>query len=342
MNPQSLAPHAGPAPGVGLSSALRRDLFRQMVRIRAVEEMIAARYPEQEMRCPVHLSIGQEAVAAGVCSALAPGDYAMSTHRAHAHYLAKGGDLRAMIAEIYGKATGCCAGKGGSMHLVDLKVNMLGSTPIVGSSLPVAVGVAFASVMKNESRVTAVFFGEGATEEGVWAESLNFAALKKLPVLFVCENNLYSVYSPMEVRQPAERDRGAIARAHGIYAASGYGNDPDDVYRVTAEALAHVRSGKGPAFVEFDTYRWREHCGANFDNHIGYRTETEFQNWRVKCPIETYERRLIEEGVLSASAVRELMPEIEREIADAFAFAAASPFPSTQELETHIYGGATV
>ena len=322
-----------------LNAELKRDLFRRMVRIRAVEETIADRYGEQRMRCPVHLSIGQEAAAVGVCAALEPTDYIMSTHRGHAHYLAKGGDLRAMIAEIYGKATGCCAGKGGSMHLVDLQVNMMGCTPIVGSSLPVAVGVSFASAMKNENRVTAVFFGEAATEEGVFAECLNFAALKKLPLVFVCENNLYSVYSPMEVRQPSERDRAGIARSHCIATGKGYGNDVEAVYRVTRDAVRRARQGQGPVFIEFDTYRWREHCGANYDNHIGYRTEAEFLEWRARCPIDAYERRLVSELILRPRAAHEMLAGIRAEIDDAFKYAQESTFPSDDEIEIHLYAG---
>jgi len=191
---------------------LRLDFYRRMLRIRMVEEAIADRYAEQEMRCPVHLSIGQEAIAVGVCSALEFRDYVMSTHRGHAHYLAKGGDLKALLAEIYGRATGCASGKGGSMHLVDLSVNMLGTTPIVGSTLPVAVGTAFATRMRHQDNITVVFFGEGATEEGVFAESINFAALKRLPVIFVCENNLYSVYTRSIRRFRSDSRRRATAR----------------------------------------------------------------------------------------------------------------------------------
>src|SRR5579859_6536135 len=184
---------------------LQRRLYRGLLRLRLVEERIAELYPEQEMRCPVHLSIGQEAVAVGVCDHLEPADQALSGHRSHGHYLAKGGDLRAMLAELYGRETGCARGKGGSMHLVDLEAGFLGATPIVASTIPIAVGVAFAARLRGQPLVTVAFFGEGATEEGVFHEAANFAALHRLAVVFVCENNLYSVYSPLEVRQPAGR-----------------------------------------------------------------------------------------------------------------------------------------
>lgn len=219
------------------------------------------------------------------------------------------------------------------MHLVDLEKGFVGSTPIVAGSIPVGVGLAFGSVMKKESRLTTIFFGEGSTEEGVFAESLNFAALKKLPVLFVCENNLYSVYSPLHVRQPSERSRVAIARAHGIFALQGSGYDVEEVDRLTGEAVQYVRDGKGPAFLEFDTYRFREHCGPNFDNHIGYRTPEEAASWEERCPIRLWEKNLSQEEVA-------LMKEkISTEIDEAFRFAEESPFPIFDlEVENSIYG----
>lgn len=311
------------------AQTLSLDLYREMLRIRRIEETIADRYKEQKMRCPVHLSIGQEAVAVGVCKALLHTDYLISGHRAHAHYLAKGGDLKAMIAEIYGKQTGCCMGRGGSMHLIDQKVGMYGSTPIVGGSLPIGVGIAFASQMKNENQITAIFFGEGATEEGVFSECLNFAALKKLPVLFVCENNYYSVYSPLGVRQPKERNRVALAAAHGIEAGAGYGNDVEEVYRKAQTAVERIRAGNGPIFLEFETYRYREHCGPNFDNHIGYRTQEEASLWETRCPIRFQRDKLS----IHSKELPLLNLSIEEEIREAFEYAEKSPFPN-RDLET--------
>ena len=309
----------------------------QLMRIRAVEEAIAARYGEQEMRCPVHLSIGQEAAAVGTCAALQPRDYALSTHRGHAHYLAKGGDLKAMLAEIYGKAPGCAGGKGGSMHLIDLSVNMLGCTPIVGGSLPVAVGVAFAAAQQKRDSVTAVFFGEAATEEGVFFESVNFAALRKLPIVFVCENNGYSVYSPMSVRQPASRDRLAMTRGNGCQAASCHGNDVDEVYALAAHAVEDARRGGGPWFLEFETYRWREHCGPAFDNTIGYRAEEEFKQWQARCPVETFKTRLLERGDVVPADITRLERDIAEEIESAFAYAKAAPFPDARHLLSNLF-----
>ena len=292
-------------------------LLQQLLRIRMIEEAIADRYHEQKMRCPVHLSIGQEAIAVGVCSQLKLTDYVMSGHRAHAHYLAKGGDLKRMLAEIYGKESGCCRGRGGSMHLVDLSVGFLGSTPIVGGTLPIGVGTAFGSKMKNEKRVTTIFFGEGATEEGVFMESLNFSALKSLPILFVCENNLYSVNSPLSVRQPLNRSITCLAKAHGILALKGEGNDLNQVITLSKEGLEHIRSGSGPCLLELTTYRLREHCGPNRDP---YQPKEEVIFWERKDPLNGFS-----------------MPqeEIEKEIEEAFAFAQTSPFPKPEKIDMY-------
>ena len=265
--------------------ALAHSLFYGMLRIRLVEEGIAALYPEQEMRCPVHLCIGQEAIPVGACSTLKKEDIVMGSHRSHGHYLAKGGDLKTMMAEIYGKATGCSKGKGGSMHLIDLTVNFLGTTPIVASIIPIAVGTAFASWMNNENRVTIIFLGRGSTEEGVFAESLNFASLKKLPIVFISEDNFFSVYSPLSERQPKERDNVVLAKAFGIPGVKGDGNNIQAVYEQSQKAVNHAREGKGPYFLEFETYRWREHCGPDFDNDLGYRSENEYLKWKKRCPV---------------------------------------------------------
>lgn len=320
-----------------MTPELKKKLFFDMLRIRLIEEAIAGRYHEQEMRCPVHLCVGQEAIAVGVCANLSSEDYVMSTHRSHAHYLAKGGDLKAMLAEIYGKVTGCSSGKGGSMHLVDLDAGFLGATPIVGSIIPITVGTAFGTSMKGEKRISVVFIGDAAAEEGVFSESLNFASLKKLPVIFVCENNFFSVYSPLSVRQPAERDNIAIAKAYGIYTDKGDGNDIIEIYEKSAKAIDNLRQDLGPAYIEFDTYRWREHCGPNFDNDLGYRTEAEYLAWRTRCPVEHFESLLKKEGILSDTEVGEMAKRIIAEIEEAFHFAKSSPFPNEEDLFVGLY-----
>jgi TPP-dependent pyruvate/acetoin dehydrogenase alpha subunit len=320
-----------------LGSEFLEHLYLEMLTIRMVEETIAQRYSEQEMRCPVHLSIGQEGVAVGVCAALAAKDYALTGHRGHAHYLAKGGALKPMIAEIYGKATGCCKGKGGSMHLIDLGAGFLGAAPIVGSTIAIAVGVAMGTKMKGEDNITTAFFGDGATEEGVFHESLNFAALKKLPVLFVCENNLYSVYSPLSVRQPAGREIVALARAHGIEGHQGNGNDVEEVYRLTAAAADKIRQTGGPIFLEFATYRWREHCGPNYDNDAGYRDLAEFEAWKKKCPVSAFGAKLVAAGVVDADKISVMKAAIQKKIDDAFEFAKTSPFPQEQCMLQEVF-----
>jgi TPP-dependent pyruvate/acetoin dehydrogenase alpha subunit len=318
-------------------TATLADLYRTMLRIRLVEEQIADAYTEQAMRCPVHLSIGQEACAAGVAAATDAGDVFLSGHRCHAHYLAKGGDLKAMIAELYGKETGCTSGKGGSMHLVDLSCGFLGAAPIVGSTIPIAVGTAFSARLRGLDRVTVVFFGEGATETGAFHESLMFAALHKAPVLFVCENNLYSVYSPMDVRQPPARDIGANARSLGVASRAGDGNDVDAVHAMAAGAVTAIRAGEGPVLLELATYRWREHCGPNYDNDIGYRTEAEFADWRDRCPLAVAEARLAGGGTDVSAMRAAVVRDIETEIADAFDFARKSPFPAQRTAFDPVY-----
>lgn len=314
-----------------------KQFYFQMLRIRRVEEKIAELYPRQEMRCPVHLCIGQEAVPVGVCAALLREDYVMSNHRSHGHYLAKGGSLKALMAEIYGKATGCSEGKGGSMHLVDLEGGYLGSTPIVGGTLPIAVGAAFGTVMKNEKRVTAVFFGEAAIEEGIFHEAVNFAVLKKLPVVFICENNLYSVYSPLSVRQPEGREVFQVARGLGIESVQGDGNNVVEVSEMIRPAIQRAREGKGPTFLEFKTYRWREHCGPSYDNGLGYRTEQEFEEWKKRCPIERLRQELVAKRIVDSKELDRMSGQIQAEISEAITFAETSPFPEAARLTEDIY-----
>jgi len=302
------------------------DLQQAMLRIRLVEEAIARRYSEEKMRCPVHLSIGQEAIAVGVCANLTNEDLVLSTHRAHAHFLAKGGDLRSMIAEIYGKVTGCSKGMGGSMHLIDKPVGFMGSTAIVGNTIPVAVGLALAFKIKRSLSISCAFFGDGAVEEGAFYESVNFAVLHKLPILFICENNLYSVYSGLGVRQPDGRKIHEMVSGMGIEVDHGNGNCILEVSQKVGEAKERILSGKGPQFLEFNTYRWREHCGPNFDNDIGYRSEKEFQEWKQMDPLKAMFNSHSEQELA------DLTSKISLEIDDAFSFAEESKFPQESDL----------
>lgn len=313
-------------------------LFRTMLRIRLVEEAVADLYPEQEMRCPVHLCIGQEAVAAGVSARLRPTDYVLSSHRSHGHYLAKGGDLAAMFCELYGKASGCSSGKGGSMHLVDTACGFLGSVSIVASAIPIAVGAAFGAARRGEDRLAAVYFGDAATEEGVFHESLNFAALHRLPVLFVCENNAFSVYTHLCERRPPGQRLAALAAGHGLTALTGDGNNVAAVYDLAGEAVSRIRAGGGPIFLELATYRWREHCGPNFDDHLGYRDPEEARTWReCRCPLDGLRERLLAQGRLAPRQEAAWREEIAAEIAAAVAKAKADPYPDLEQLLANVY-----
>jgi|TARA_B100001964_G_scaffold153488_1_gene168809 pyruvate dehydrogenase E1 component alpha subunit len=318
-------------------NSLPKELYFSMLRIRMVEEKIVELYSEQEMRCPVHLSIGQEAVAVGVCEHLNRKDIVMSAHRAHAHYLAKGGNLKSMIAELYGKSTGCAMGKGGSMHLVDLKCGFFAAVPIVGSTVPIAVGVAWTFKLKKSSNIVTVFLGDGTTEEGVFFESLDFASLKNVPILFICENNFYSVYSQLNVRQASNRNISTLAESHGIKAFKGDGNNIQQVSEITEKAVKYIKNNNAPAFVELETFRWLEHCGPNDDDDLGYRKEGELDQWVKRDPIASYKSRMIEDHQLTEKEIIKTVEVISTEIDEAFRFAKESPFPDQSVLNQHIY-----
>jgi pyruvate dehydrogenase E1 component alpha subunit len=293
----------------------------EMLRIRLIEEKLANEYSKQYMRCPTHLSIGQEAVSVGICSLLKKNDYVLSNHRAHAHYLAKGGSLKKMLAEIMGKETGCCKGRGGSMHLIDLEAGFLGSTPIVAGTIPVATGVALSISIKNEDNIVVIFFGDGATETGVFNESINFASLKKLPIIFICENNFYSVYSPLSVRQSEKRNRVEIAKANGLYSFKEYGNDIEKVILAMKKAVSILKEKKEAVFIEFDTYRYKEHCGPNVDNDLNYRPLQEYNEWLSNCPINIYQKKIIDQNLITEKKILEIKNEINLEIEEAFSWA---------------------
>lgn len=306
-----------------------------MARIRLVEEALADEYPKQEMKCPVHLYIGQEAVAAGVSECLEPNDWVISTHRSHGHYLAKMGALRPFFAELYGREGGSSRGKGGSMHLLDIEQGYLGSSAIVGGNIPMVAGLALAFQYRGEKRVATAYFGDGAAEEGVLYETMNFAALKKLPVLFVCENNHFSVLTRLEQRQPLNNifER---ARAFGVPAERVDGNDAAAVQAAAARACAAIRNGNGPYFLEATTYRWRTHCGPQWDQPSESRPAAELDGWKKKCPLERLESILREAGI--GSAIEDTRRIIKDEIDDAFAFAKASPPPSHASLSEGLSG----
>ena len=307
-----------------------------MLRIRLVEEAIADKYAEEEMRCPVHLSIGQEAAAVGVMSNLYEHDKIYSTHRCHAHYLAKGGELKAMIAEIHGKANGCCGGRGGSMHLFDDKAGIIASLPIVASVIPLAVGSALTFKLKKMDSIAAVFFGDGAIEEGAFHESANFAKIHNLPVLFVCENNLYSVYTPLNQRQPND-ELTRLAKSHCIKSIRCDGNDINKVKAVSKEAVKYIRDKNGPFFIQLDTFRHREHCGPNFDDDLDYRSKNEVELGFINDPVLLEKNRLIKENYLDLASFSEIENEIKDEINKAFEFAKNDCFPVQSSARDFVY-----
>ena len=305
-------------------------IYRSLRQIRRAEEEVARIYPSDKIKSPVHLSIGQEAVAVGVCDVLEPDDVVSPTYRGHAAYLAKGASLRGLFAELYGKATGVAHGKGGSMHLIDMPHGVLGTSAVVGTTIPLAVGFALAFKRTQSNRVVVAFFGDGATEEGVFTESLNFAALHKLPILFVCENNFYAIHTPVTRRWATQR----LCERVETYGIPARCIEDGDVLKLRAEASAAVaalRRGDGPAFIECRTYRWLEHVGPNEDFDAGYRASAEREPW-------VQSDQLIKIGMLIAADRRSAIDaDVETEIADAIAFAETSPFPESSTLYTNVF-----
>lgn len=315
---------------------VQRELYRVMLRIQKVELKIDELYHEDEMHTPVHLCLGQEAVAAGVIAHLEHDDYVFSNHRGHGHYIAKGGDIKAMVAELYNRETGCSRGRGGSMHLVDTAVGVPGTSSIVGGCVPLATGAALGSILKKENRVSVAFFGDAAVEEGAVYESINFAMLKKLPVVYVCENNFYSVCTPLSKRQAND----AIYQRFNGLAIPGYrvdGNNVIEVYRIAGKAVQQARQGGGPSFLECRTYRVRDHHGTASGADVGYRTQAEVDEWTTKCPVKNFESFLLERKVLTPGEIGELAMAIDREVAEAFEFAKASPLPDGAKVTDYLF-----
>lgn len=311
-------------------------ILYKMLRIRMIEEEIAARYSQGKMRCPTHLSIGQEAVAVMVCEYFKQSDLMVSTHRGHAHYLAKGGDLKRLIAELYGRATGATCGRGGSMNLSDLHAGFVASTAIVGNTVPIGVGLAFAQQLKKNKGITCVFLGDAAVEEGVVYESLNFAVLKQLPVIFVCENNMYSVNTPIRLRQPASRKIHEMAKGIGAKTKHLDGNDVMNSLQGIGDAIHDLREQGGVWFVELETYRYKVHCGPEDDLGTD-RPAAEFEHWLARDPIFLLQNQLVESGQLTVTTVSTWREEIQAEIEQAFEFAENSPFPPADDRFLYQY-----
>jgi acetoin:2,6-dichlorophenolindophenol oxidoreductase subunit alpha len=312
------------------------SLYHDMLRIRMVEEEIEKRYHEDEMKSPIHLVIGQEAISVGSCAALRKDDLAFCGHRTHGVYLAKGGDLKAMMSELYCRLNGCAGSRGGSMHLYDKSVGMESSSAIVAGAVPTAVGAAMSARLQCLDRVSASFFGDAAVEEGAFWEAINFAALKKLAVVFVCENNFFSVCSPLDVRQPDVEIYKKVA-SFGVRSIQVDGTNVLDVYETTREAVERARRGEGPSFIESIAYRWRGHGGAGDDSDSGYRDPAEVEHWRQFGPLQTFSDFLKKKNLIAESSLNDMKAIIQKEVLEAFKYAISSPNPEEKDLYTHVY-----
>lgn len=312
------------------------NLLRQMLRIRRFEEKAAELYSLGKIRGFLHLYIGEEAVAVGAIQALTPDDAIVATYREHGHALVRGTPAGALMAELYGKANGCARGRGGSMHFFDASRRFYGGLAIVGGGLPIAVGLALADALQGRPRITACFFGDGAVAEGEFHESLNLAALWKLPVLFLCENNLYAMGTAL-ARHQSQTDLAAKAASYKLPAAAVDGMDVLAVEAATRQAAEAVRRGGGPSFLEFRTYRFRAH--SMYDAEL-YRTKDEVAQWKKRDPITTFERYLRERGFLTDEDLDKIESAIAAEIEEAVAFAEAGPWEPVEDLTKDVYSPA--
>lgn len=312
-----------------------QECYRSMLRIRLFEERVADLVEAGEIKTPCHLYIGQEAIAVGVCKALNSDDYVWGGHRSHGHYLAKGGDLRAMMAEIYGKVTGCSKGRGGSMHLVAPEVGIMGTVPLVAATIPLAAGSGLAAKLRGSRQVSVAFFGDGATEEGHFHESVNLAAVYRLPVLFICENNFYASHMQLHERR-AEDNIWKTGDAHGIPGVQVDGNDVTAVLDATKKAVERARGGEGPTLIECRTYRWRGHVGPAWDMDVGVKRKDELKDWLPKDPVARVRMQLLERGV-SQEEILSIERDLREEVEAAVTFARQSPSPEESELMEHVY-----
>ncbi|CEP69144.1 Dehydrogenase, E1 component [Moorella glycerini] len=311
------------------------EMYRLMLRIRYFEEKIVEVYAQGLMPGLAHLYIGEEAVAVGVCAALRPEDLITSTHRGHGHCIAKGGDVKRMMAEMFGKSTGYCYGKGGSMHISDIELGIVGANGVVGGGIPLATGAALSAQLRNSGQVVACFFGDGASNQGVFHESLNLAAVWRLPVVYICENNGYGI-SVSQERHQAIKDIAVRAGAYGMPGVVVDGNDVEAVYEATREAVARARRGEGPTLLECKTYRWRGHHEGDPNRGSRYRTREEMAAWEERCPIKNYETKLLARGA-SPDRLEEIQKQVKKEIEDAVEYANNSPFPAVEEAVSQVY-----
>jgi len=318
---------------------LLEKIYRRMLLIRLAEECLIGPILSGEVKTPCHLYTGQEASAVGICAALSPQDIVFSNHRGHGHYLAKGGDVEKMLAEIYTKESGCCRGRGGSMHLMARECGFYGSAPIIAQTVAMATGAALANSIKNNGQIAVTFFGDGAVGEGIIYESLNFAALKKLPVIFVCENNLYSTHLPITECRP-DVPLYEIAKPFGIAAAQVDGNDVLKVYDAASVAVENCRAGLGPYFIECLTYRMRGHVGPD-DNiqgqHTDIRPDDEVEAWRKKDPIAKFENYLAESKIFEKNDLEKIKQETAAVVEKAKEFAVSGPRPDINDVKKYVF-----
>ena len=310
------------------------QMYRTMLTIRRFEERVAKEFHEGAFPGVVHSYIGQEAIAVGICSHLRKEDRIVSNHRGHGHCIAKGADMRRMMAEIYGRKTGYCKGKGGSMHIADFSIGILGANGIVAAGLPIAVGAALAAKLEGKNRIAAVFFGDGACQEGEFHESMNLASIWKLPIIFVCENNLYGVNTPMQYAI-AGGDILKRALAYNMPGIAVDGNDIIAVHEIAREMVVRTRAGEGPRFLECKTYRWRGHF--EIDMIPDLRPVEEIESWKKKCPVASLERKLLEAGILTRQDIEEMDSQIMAQIEDAVTYALESPLPAPEDALENIY-----
>jgi acetoin:2,6-dichlorophenolindophenol oxidoreductase subunit alpha len=312
------------------------EIYRKMVTIRLFEEKIIDLYARGLVPGLAHLYVGEEAIAVGVCANLRDEDYITSTHRGHGHVIAKGAELKYMMAELFGKKTGYCKGKGGSMHIADVAIGILGANGIAGGGLPIAIGAGLSAKMRKTDQVTACFFGDASSNNGTFHESLNFASVHRLPVVFVCENNTYGI-SVSQKQHQTIKDVSVRASAYSMPGITIDGNDVMAVYDTCGKAIQRARAGEGPSLVECKTYRWRGHHEGDPNQGKRYRTMEEIQEWMKKCPIKRFEGKLVSEKILTQPKIKKIWEGVQKEIDDSVEFANQSPFPQPQDLYEDVY-----
>jgi len=318
----------------GFSKEQLMEIYRQLERIRLFELKAVTLFMEGEIPGFLHSSLGEEASAVGVCSNLRKGDYITSTHRGHGHVIAKGANLNKMMAELYGKATGYCRGKGGSMHIMDRNLNILGANGIVGGGIPIATGAGLSVKIRGTDQVVVCFFGDGASNQGAFHESLNLASIWNLPVIYVCENNLYAESTSQRYHQNI-KDIAVRAQAYGIASDIADGNDVIDVYEKTKKAIERARSGKGPTLLEAKTYRWLGH-------YVGdpgvYRSKEEVKEWEErKEPISRFKNKLIDSKIITIKELDKIIKVVEKEVVEAVEFARKSPEPDVKTATEDVF-----